>query len=806
MNYNSNNQENASGFIPDNQASGFVSNNENNSGFITEKDDIPDNKTNASGFIIDEESGFVSNSGDNSGFIAETNSNSGFVSSSEKDSELTTKANDNSGFINNSNSKSISSSLETENLNSISGFGTHEATFTEIRKLKTSGAMSDMYSALQNGKRKVIIKRIKQEFRNNPEYVDLFYKEYENSLDITHINFVRVYGKGEDQEGPFFYMEYIDGRSLSEIISQNNKDAALFKKIFMEILDALSYLHKKQIYHRDLKPDNIMVTYKGDNVKIIDLGLAGSDNLQDNLKNAGTPKYSAPELQNNANKADQRADIYSLGLIILEFFTNSTNKKNVTLINDELLRKIVLKATDENIDNRYNNCDEIIKELSIPNNNPSSVVKNLNNSYNTIPKFLEEKISEFCIDGKLSQTEREYINLAISKHNLDPKEVDIYIKMAIEKALKAKSKTKIVSTKPNSSSNNSNNTVLVIIAIIAVALLIYKFVIPNETPESDKKQTATQSHAIETNVSPSNEKTPIVDVSSERYDAFLKRITLKGANERIIKKVNSNSVKSILFIFDGSSFEHNFAEDKLYGYDAITDKLKVYDGRKFKQVSDFGPKNMEGKVFDNIYSIANYTDMESSNYVIIEENDGVSKIDLKDFSVSYISKGYVWNKKAIISFDNCENYLPEIDNYQTALFYEDRSMSFKDFNGNSMSNPIFNSENLTLKANGFTLELNIQSNGKVRGVLNEGNDRLSYVGFKHSNNEIGIICTNDNCKEENYNFEEVENEGYVHFIRIEPINNSKYILHIMGYDKTIYSDEGFEGPWVYEKTNIVATK
>ena len=361
-----------SGFVSDNQGSGFISNNQ------------------GSGFVSDSQgSGFVS---DNQG--------SGFVNDTDSQSGMTSMA-------------AVSSSPDGN-------------MFSEVKLIDSSGAMSDIYSAVHLGRRKVIIKRIKQQYRQNPQYIELFFKEFDNGFALEHNNIVHVYGKGEDAEGPYYYMEFIDGRTLSDVINvEHRQDINFVRRVIVEILDALSYVHKKQIFHRDLKPDNIMLTYKGDNVKIIDFGLASADDLPDNLKRAGTPKYAAPELNNKAYTADQRADIYSVGMIILEWLAGAPDRRKLAGINNGVLREIADKSTMLYPEGRYSSCDEILALLRI-NDTPQPKA--------SVPDWLAAKIREYAADGVITRKERKDIDFETTKNSIDPKAVELLMDVELEKA------------------------------------------------------------------------------------------------------------------------------------------------------------------------------------------------------------------------------------------------------------------------------------------------------------------------------------------------------------------------------------
>ncbi|MBU0765154.1 MAG: protein kinase, partial [Bacteroidetes bacterium] len=211
----------------------------------------------------------------------------------------------------------------------------------------------------------IIIKRIKPEYRNNHKYRELFFQEFENAYHLDHPHVIKLLDKGEDAQGPYYTMEYVDGRPLSKMIVPGGiKDERLVRKILMQTLDALSYVHKKQVIHRDLKPANILITYKGDNVKLLDFGLAAADSFDDDLAKAGTPKYAAPEQMDKSREVDQRADIYSIGLILKEMLTGDLSSRDGKGVSDPTYAAVIDKCVQQNPANRFNNCEEIIEFLN----------------------------------------------------------------------------------------------------------------------------------------------------------------------------------------------------------------------------------------------------------------------------------------------------------------------------------------------------------------------------------------------------------------------------------------------------------
>ena len=341
--------------------------------------------------------------------------------------------------------------------------------FTEINKLDEQGAMSDVYSALHLGRRKVIIKRIKPQYRYNSQYIDLFYKEFDTGYSLENPSIVHFYGKGEDVDGPYYYMEYVDGRTLHDFIHvEKNPKEDIINKIVLQLLDALKYMHQKQVFHRDLKPENIMLTYKGNNVKIIDFGLAAADSLVDNLAKAGTPRYAAPELMSRATDADQRSDIYSLGVIIIELFTQHPDRRYLHDIPSDRFRQIADKCTMLNPNERYQSCDEILRIL----------LANGGNS-NPMPPWLEAKIKEYASDGVITRNERAVLDKEIAKAGVDRELAEAIISDEIEKAIARKRKEELdrrnrlanESTRLRDEGDGGRKFVKILIALIILAAL-----------------------------------------------------------------------------------------------------------------------------------------------------------------------------------------------------------------------------------------------------------------------------------------------------------------------------------------------
>jgi serine/threonine protein kinase len=154
--------------------------------------------------------------------------------------------------------------------------------------------------------------------------------------------------------GPCIVMEYIDGMTLREFLSQNKLTGKNAHKIISDICHALNYVHSKQIIHRDLKPENILITYNGQNVKLIDFGLADSDDYEILKIPAGTKRYIAPEQSDKNCTLDNRADIFSLGVIIEEM-----NEK----LHNIQLKKIAKRCMEPDRNKRFDTVSDILQEM-----------------------------------------------------------------------------------------------------------------------------------------------------------------------------------------------------------------------------------------------------------------------------------------------------------------------------------------------------------------------------------------------------------------------------------------------------------
>ena len=186
-------------------------------------------------------------------------------------------------------------------------------TFTDVEILHTS-EVNVVAKAKRYG-RWWLLKGLNKEVAAKTGYQQMLRKELEILMMLQHPAVVTTTGLEEiDDLGACIVMEYVEGITLKEWLKGQHSIQAR-RRVMTELIEAVGYIHSKGIVHRDLKPGNILITTNGENVKLIDFGLADSDSYAVLKQPAGTIGYMAPE-QAQVAKADVRNDIYSLGIIM----------------------------------------------------------------------------------------------------------------------------------------------------------------------------------------------------------------------------------------------------------------------------------------------------------------------------------------------------------------------------------------------------------------------------------------------------------------------------------------------------------
>ena len=190
--------------------------------------------------------------------------------------------------------------------------------------LAGQGGMGDVYLAHQFSlDRTVALKILKEQFARDVKFMEEFVREARSVASLNHPNIIQAYKVGEDYGYFFFAMEYVEGRTLSQIMKDSGVlDPAIGIEVAIEMANALGYAWDQcQLVHRDIKPENIMVTSDGTS-KLMDMGLSrkAEDTVDDSDVISGTPQYISPE-QIVGNEMDIRGDFYSLGATLYHLLT-----------------------------------------------------------------------------------------------------------------------------------------------------------------------------------------------------------------------------------------------------------------------------------------------------------------------------------------------------------------------------------------------------------------------------------------------------------------------------------------------------
>ena len=313
----------------------------------------------------------------------------------------------------------------------------------QIIRMLGSGGMGDVYLAEQRrvGHRRVALKVLKRACSNHPELVRRFENEASSAGRINHRNVVTVYESRVTEDGTLYVaMEFVEGKSLGQILTtQGHLPLNRIVEITKQVGAGLTAAHKLGIVHRDIKPDNIMLTEEdGEQViKVLDFGIARLSETNSRGKTQsgvimGTPTYMSPEqaMGKTGNQIDARSDIYSLGLVVYQMLTGKTPFEAKVVM--EVMRKhisepplppseqrrdllipaavdaVILKALEKSREMRQQTVAEFVAELETAATAPTIAPSNQ----------VVQPVQEVAQEAEAKETK-------ILKEGKDPKEKDI---------------------------------------------------------------------------------------------------------------------------------------------------------------------------------------------------------------------------------------------------------------------------------------------------------------------------------------------------------------------------------------------
>lgn len=254
----------------------------------------------------------------------------------------------------------------------------------EVLSKVGAGGMADVYKGRDRMlNRYVAIKVLKKEYKEDENFVRKFRSEAQAAAGLNHPNIVNVYDVGEDRGLYYMVMEMVEGITLKDYIERKGRlSHKEVISIAIQMCMGVGVAHAADIIHRDIKPQNIMISKDG-KVKVTDFGIAKATTSNTVSSNAmGSVHYTSPE-QARGGFSDQRSDIYSVGITLYEMATGqvpfdgeSTVSVAIKHLQEEItppseivpdipysLEQIILKCTQKNSERRYRNTDELIQDL-----------------------------------------------------------------------------------------------------------------------------------------------------------------------------------------------------------------------------------------------------------------------------------------------------------------------------------------------------------------------------------------------------------------------------------------------------------
>ena len=248
-----------------------------------------------------------------------------------------------------------------------------------------SGGMADVYKGKDHKlNRYVAIKVLKSDYRTDEVFIQKFLSEAQAAAGLMHPNVVNVYDVGQDRGLYYMVMELVEGITLKDYIEKKGKLSAKETiSISIQMVTGLQAAHNQHIIHRDIKPQNIIISKEG-KVKVTDFGIARATTSTQTISTSvmGSVHYTSPE-QARGGVVDQKSDIYSIGITMYEMVTghvpfdgDSTVSVALKHLQEEIkspaeevpdipysLECIILKCTQKNAERRYHDCESLLLDL-----------------------------------------------------------------------------------------------------------------------------------------------------------------------------------------------------------------------------------------------------------------------------------------------------------------------------------------------------------------------------------------------------------------------------------------------------------
>lgn len=287
----------------------------------------------------------------------------------------------------------------------------------ELLEIIGQGGMADVYRCYDHIlNREAAIKILRSSLSSDALYVSRFHREASATTKFIHRNVVQVYDVGNVGDVYYMVMEYVNGPTLKELIfNRGSLHLTECLDIMRQLLDGIGAAHKHGIIHRDIKPQNILMTNSGI-LKIADFGIAVIDSYSDVTRTQtvmGSLHYLAPELI-RGEKASPQSDIYSLGIIFYELLRGKVPFNDDVAMNiakqhltkelpsirsfnpsiPQSIENVIYKATAKNLENRYKTCEDMLYDIEMALKYPDQEKIVFENEEDDQPTIVVETMTE----------------------------------------------------------------------------------------------------------------------------------------------------------------------------------------------------------------------------------------------------------------------------------------------------------------------------------------------------------------------------------------------------------------------------
>jgi len=219
------------------------------------------------------------------------------------------------------------------------------------------GGTCDLFRIMIHNKFHVL-KKLKEEYKDSQQHIESLRREFEIGFQLDHPNIVRYIEYKTNDNVQSILLEFIDGSTLTDVINKQSisLDSEQKKNIILQLCSSIEYLHSKQTYHLDLKPDNILITFRGKNLKLIDFGHSLTDGNTNKV--GGTKTFMLPGRENSTFDASD--DIYAIGKIIEHLLSNNSSKKDINW------NQIINKCLKTDSVEKFKSINELVAAINTP--------------------------------------------------------------------------------------------------------------------------------------------------------------------------------------------------------------------------------------------------------------------------------------------------------------------------------------------------------------------------------------------------------------------------------------------------------